>query len=82
MASTHTPTSKRRLTLGELVILKAASAFNFAALGSGSAGLVLLASWWAFAITLAVILLYVPRGLDRILVASLIAAGLLTIPLS
>jgi hypothetical protein len=82
MASTHTPTSKRRLTLGELVILKAAFAFNFAALCSGSAGLVLLASWWAFAITLAVILLYVPRGLDRILVASLIAAGLLTILLS
>jgi hypothetical protein len=58
----------------------AAFALDFAALGSGSAGLVLLASWWAFAIAPAVILRYVPRGLDRILVAALIAAGLLTIP--
>ena len=82
MASTHTPTSKRKLTLGELMIVNAAFVLDFAALGSGSAGLVLLASWWAFAIALAVILLYVPRGLDRILVAALIAAGLLTIHLS
>ena len=82
MASTHTPTSKRRLILGELMIVNTAFALDFAPPGSGSAGLVLLASWWAFAITTAVILLYVPRGLDRILVAALIAVGLLTIPLS
>jgi hypothetical protein len=41
MASTHTLTSKRKLTLGELMIVNAAFALDFAALGSGSAGLVL-----------------------------------------
>ncbi len=45
-----------------------AFALDFAGLRSGrsgDAGLALLASWWAFAVCLAVILVDIPRGSTR-----------------